>query len=601
MSAPGVAGAMVSVEGKDVDPTVAARLVDVLVDCQLRMPDRVSLRYFDFQRTLMDGGAFPIGKPLKVVLGAAERNESATVFDGLITGLEPEFTRRGVTLVVHGLDRAQLLQRTPRTATYQKMSYGQIATQLATDAGLSPADISPGLLLPFVQQSNETDWDFLWRLALEVDYQLTVSGSRLSFSAAAKLQAKVTRLIWGESLLAFRPRVSGVQQAQSVTVRGWDPASASAVEASAGAPPSESRIGVSREQVLAGMGATQATVVDHPVMSQEHASSIATSLAAQLASICVEGEGTAQGSPGLAVGAQARIEKVGSAFSGVYAITGVRHRYRARTGYRTDFSIRGRADRSLLGLTRAPQRPGWRRRIAVGVVTDKDDPEKLGRVRVRYPTLGKDNAGWWARVLAPGSGGGRGFFSLPQVGDEVLLAFEHESDQHPYVLGSLFNGPGAPGAVVQPDGAFTLATPSHVSIDAAKRAEITTKEAFTLTAAGSARLTTKPPPAGAAAPSGAEGGSSAGGGPMGGEGSQAKAPAGAIQIDAKGALSLNGDTDASISSGAAATLSAKSGLSISGGQRVQIEADGTISISGATISISADQVVRISASQIILG
>ena len=588
MSAPGVAGAIVSVGGRDVDPTVASRLVDVVVDCQLRMPDRVSLRYFDFQRALMDGKTFPIGKPLKVVLGSADRNEAATVFDGLITGLEPEFTRRGVTLLVHGLDRAQLLQRTPRTATYQQMTYGQIATQLAANADLSPADISPGLLLPFVQQSNETDWDFLWRLALEVDYQVKVSGTELSFSAAAKLQAKVTRLTWGESLLAFRPRVSGVQQAQSVTVRGWDPATAQAIEASASAPSPESRIGVSRDQVLQAMGNAQATVVDRPVMSLEHATSIATSVAAQLASICVEGEGTAQGTPGLTVGSQARVEKVGSAFSGVYAITGVRHRYRARTGYRTDFSIRGRADRSLLGLTRAPQRAGWRRRIAVGVVTDKTDPEKLGRVRVRYPTLGNDHAGWWARVLAPGSGAGRGFFSLPQVGDEVLLAFEHESDQHPYVLGSVFNGPGAPGAVVQPDGAFTLTTPSHVSIDAAKQAVITTKDTFTLTASASARLTTKPPPA--------EGeGEGAGGG------SQAKPPAGAIELDAKGALTLSGETGASISSEQAATLSAKSGVTISGGQRVQISADGTISISGATISITADQAVRISASQIILG
>jgi phage protein D len=588
MSAPGVAGAIVSVGGRDVDPTVASRLVDVVVDCQLRMPDRVSLRYFDFQRALMDGKTFPIGKPLKVVLGSAERNEAATVFDGLITGLEPEFTRRGVTLLVHGLDRAQLLQRTPRTAAYQQMTYGQIATQLAANADLSPADISPGLLLPFVQQSNETDWDFLWRLALEVDYQVKVSGTELSFSAAAKLQAKVTRLTWGESLLAFRPRVSGVQQAQSVTVRGWDPATAQAIEASASAPSPESRIGVSRDQVLQAMGDAQATVVDRPVMSLEHATSIATSVAAQLASICVEGEGTAQGTPGLTVGSQARVEKVGSAFSGVYAITGVRHRYRARTGYRTDFSIRGRADRSLLGLTRAPQRAGWRRRIAVGVVTDRTDPEKLGRVRVRYPTLGNDHAGWWARVLAPGSGAGRGFFSLPQVGDEVLLAFEHESDQHPYVLGSVFNGPGAPGAVVQPDGAFTLATPSHVSIDAAKQAVITTKDAFTLTASASARLTTKPPPAQSE-------GEGAGGG------SQAKPPAGAIELDAKGALTLSGQTGASISSEQAATLSAKSGVTISGGQRVQISADGTISISGATISITADQAVRISASQIILG
>ncbi len=604
MTPPGVAGAIVKVAGRVVDPAIAARLVDLVVDCQLRMPDRASLRYFDFERTLIDGTAFAIGASLQIALGSAEQDGAAIVFDGLITGLEPEFTRRGVTLVVHALDRAQLLQRTPRTATYQDTTYGQIATQLARYAGLSAGDISSGLTLPFVQQSNETDWDFLWRLALEVDFQVKVRGESLSFSAAAKLQAKVTPLAWGESLLAFRPRLNGVSQPQKVTVRGgWDPAAKKAIEASASALSPESRLGVSRDQIAAAMGAGIATVVDHPVMNQDHASAIAAARVAQLASVWVEGEGTAQGEPQLTVGSQVRLQGLGSAFSGVYALTGVRHRYRVRTGYRTDFSIRGRADRSLLGLTRAPERPGWRRRIAVGVVESNKDPDKLGRVRVKYPALGGQDAGWWARVVAPGSGAGRGFFSLPQVGDEVLLAFEHESEQHPYVLGSLFNALNAPGPVVQPDGAFTLATPSHVSIDAAKQAQISTKSTFTVTSTGTARLTTKPPPATSGGQEGAGGGGQAtGGGQADQPPSEAAATTpGDIQLDAKGALSLSGDGGATLSTEKAASLSAKTGLTLSGGQRVQIEADGTISISGGTISITADQTVTISASQIILG
>src|SRR5688500_1641647 len=46
----------------------------------------------------------------------------------------------------------------------------------------------------------------------------------------------------------------------------------------------------------------------------------------------------------------------------------------------------------------------------------------------------------WARVLMPSAGGGAGFYSIPQIGDEVLVGFEHGDPHFPYVLGSLWNG-----------------------------------------------------------------------------------------------------------------------------------------------------------------
>jgi phage baseplate assembly protein V len=77
--------------------------------------------------------------------------------------------------------------------------------------------------------------------------------------------------------------------------------------------------------------------------------------------------------------------------------------------------------------------------VVTGVVTNLDDPEKLHRVRVKFPWLSDAEESSWARVAAPGAGNGRGLYLLPEVGDEVLVAFEHGDPRFPYVLGSLWN------------------------------------------------------------------------------------------------------------------------------------------------------------------
>jgi uncharacterized protein involved in type VI secretion and phage assembly len=76
--------------------------------------------------------------------------------------------------------------------------------------------------------------------------------------------------------------------------------------------------------------------------------------------------------------------------------------------------------------------------IIVGLVIDLDDPEKIGRVRVQFPTLG-DQASDWARLVTPMAGKERGLFLRPEVGDEVLVAFELGDPRRPYILGSLWS------------------------------------------------------------------------------------------------------------------------------------------------------------------
>ena len=72
-----------------------------------------------------------------------------------------------------------------------------------------------------------------------------------------------------------------------------------------------------------------------------------------------------------------------------------------------------------------------------------------GRVKVKFPTLTEDHTSHWARVVSLGAANQRGFDCLPEINDEVLIAFEHGDIHRPYVLGGVWNGKDAPPAAVK--------------------------------------------------------------------------------------------------------------------------------------------------------
>ena len=94
--------------------------------------------------------------------------------------------------------------------------------------------------------------------------------------------------------------------------------------------------------------------------------------------------------------------------------------------------------------------------VVVGIVRDIKDPRNLGRVKVDFPWLGEareavaisssdDRAhSYWARVATLMAGKKRGSFFIPEVGDEVLVAFEHGDVDRPFVIGSLWNSDDEP-------------------------------------------------------------------------------------------------------------------------------------------------------------
>ena len=82
--------------------------------------------------------------------------------------------------------------------------------------------------------------------------------------------------------------------------------------------------------------------------------------------------------------------------------------------------------------------------VEVAIVTNVKDDDKLGRVKVCFPRLPGKPESDWVRVAQPAAGAGRGFYWIPHVNDEVLIAFERGEAHRPYVIGSLWNGKDKP-------------------------------------------------------------------------------------------------------------------------------------------------------------
>lgn len=82
--------------------------------------------------------------------------------------------------------------------------------------------------------------------------------------------------------------------------------------------------------------------------------------------------------------------------------------------------------------------------VVVGEVTNNQDPEGMARVRVKFRWRDDEDESHWARIASLMAGSDRGTYFLPEVGDEVLVAFDHGDIGHPYIIGALWNGTERP-------------------------------------------------------------------------------------------------------------------------------------------------------------
>jgi phage protein D len=468
---------LVAVAGQPLPADVAQLLANGYVDMSAAVPDLFVLKFTDSQQVVMHKAGFDIGKQVKLTVQGADNQPAATLLEGEITALETEIDASGTHLVVRGYDTAHRLFRGRRVDAYVNMTVGDIARRIAQQAGLQVGTVtSKGPVLPHVTQNGLSDWEFLTSLANTVGAEVTVADGKLQFrdrptvtsAPAGQQDSQQNALVleYGRNLVALRATVTAADQVPSVEVRGWDPKAKAAVVGSAQAATSGAQLSqVAPDRLASTVQSHGWLEADSRVRVQAQANDRAAAIADRLGGAFTELDATLNGNPDLKPGAAVSLAGVGDPFDGKYALTCARHEFSPETGYRTFVTVSNSSERSLLGITAGVHGAAPARAdrgvtgVMVGIVTNAKDPEQLGRVKLKLPMLSDDYESGWARVLQLGAGGKRGVVWLPEVGDEVLVAFGTGHADDPYVLGGVFNGKDKPdkdwGDHVDGNGAIT--------------------------------------------------------------------------------------------------------------------------------------------------
>ncbi|MFH9134705.1 VgrG-related protein [Streptomyces sp. NPDC017524] len=459
MAQQGVSTALtVEFGGTPLPPNFLNTLVEGYVDDSRTLPDLFLLRFRDPDRVLLEQAGLKIGTEARLLARAGGGTEPKPLLEGVVTALEVELDESGTFTVVRGLDESHRLFRGRRVASYQNMTLADICGQVAQRAGLKPGPVDiAGPVLEHVAQPSITDWEFVRGLAEEAGAQAYVREGQLHITkpaeaggapdASARADRDPLVLELGSNLLRCRAVVSAAEQVSEVEVRGWDVRAKQPLvgRAPAGSSPTLD-LGVTAAEVSAPFGEARFVVTDAAYGAQAQVDQAAKALAERIAGSFAELEAVIRGNPEVRAGSAVALNAVGAPFEGRYTVTTSRHVFDAVRGYETWITVSGQQERSLLGLTGGSPAAGGSRcaGLVSGTVTDTQDPEGSGRVKVRFPWLSDEYASDWARTAqSGGTGGGEAF--IPEVGDEVLVGFEHGHLDRPYVLAGLYNGQDRPG------------------------------------------------------------------------------------------------------------------------------------------------------------
>ena len=477
------------VDGSEVDESLSSRIREVRILSYLRLPDMCTLSIVyqkgkEGEDQPIDSHPFDIGKSLEVKLGARDQLTTTSLFKGQVVSQELNFGAGGVELLVRGYDRSHSLIRARKVRTFQNQTTSDIVSKVVSEAGFSPQCDSTSDVHEFMQQDNETDWDFIWRLAERVGFEFVVQDTNAFFR---KPNAdNPVELEWPETLRSFSPRLTATQQAQQVTLAAFDPKVKQAISATASSPDQVARIGVERSTVASAFDGADIHIATEPVQSQSEGQAVAQALLDKLANGYVAAEGVSDGNPDIRAGSCVQVSGLGQKFSGLYRVAAATHVLRGGATYETHFA--NSPAHTLLGSLGGDRAGGtgpvFGAQLVVGLVTNNADPDNMGRVRVQYPSLGPDAEGAWASIASVSAGNARGVMMLPVVGEEVLIGFEHGDTRRPYVLGSLFNGSDLPGddLTQSQDGSFAVLSDQKIVATAKDAMNLTTKQSLTVSA-----------------------------------------------------------------------------------------------------------------------
>jgi len=429
----------IKVDGTAIETLVLNALIEAVMDQHTHLPHMFTLRLHDPELKLIDNGPFDLTKEVEISVVNSEGTK-VKLITGEITALEPEFQKGMVAiLIVRGYDKSHRLFRETKSAAFLNKKDSDLATEFAGNAGLSASVDATSTVYDHIYQDNQSDLAFLMQRAWRIGYECFVADGKLYFRKPPSSGTKVG-LTWGKDMVSFHPVMTLAEQVNEVIVKGWDPATQKAIvgKATAGKlyPSSgESKDGAAWAKTF---GAGKQIIVDVPVVTQAEADLLAQARLNELSGMFIEAEGVVLNKPTITAGEFVKIEGLGTRFSGTYMVTEASHLY-DNTGLTTTFTVRG-SRTGMLAEQMFRQEPLRRwNGVVTAVVTNSNDPDNYGRVKLKYPWMSDDAESDWARVASAGGGADVGLIMTHNVDDEVLVSFEHGDFNRPFVVGGLWN------------------------------------------------------------------------------------------------------------------------------------------------------------------
>ena len=390
------------------------------------------------------------GASIEIATAAPER----VLFRGDVTAVEHEFEPTGGRVTrVRAYDVLHRLRKRRPLRVHVQVRAADLARELVGDLGLTVEAADDGPLHERRTQCGPTDLDLLRAVTEECGLYFDLRGETLRLFPLSGTGEPVL-LERGTSLLQARVELNAEPSCRSVAAAGWDPALAEVHRATATDPrsarsPSDvtapARVGGSGEKFRVGRVAQDA--IQAEAFAQ---AALDTDVAREMTLWAV-----AAGDPGLQPGTPVEISGLSAELDGLFVPTVVEHVIDTRLGYVTEFST----------TPPVPDAPAASTSVAIGVVTDVDDPGRLGRVRAVLPGMGDLETGWMA-VVVPGAGPKKGCVALPDVDDRVLVLLPDGDAARGLVLGGLYGAGGAPDSGVEGGAVkrYTFGTPGGQTI-----------------------------------------------------------------------------------------------------------------------------------------
>jgi type VI secretion system secreted protein VgrG len=364
-----------------------------------------------------------------------ENGAEAILFDGFVLQSKLVYEIFGsFTACITAVTRSYKLDLAPHEAYFRKSTLASVASILASPYSLSADVQCPALPPRNYVQWGESDFAFLKRVADDHKAWLrpTAAGVEVcnSFtSGRTLLWREEDGLYWFAMKGRLEPASFGGAHydARQMTSKRLDGVSRPPEFTGASSPLVDAVQRESKAKLPAGSVHT-----DHRAATADEFRSFLEVQAIRSIGTGLVGHGSSR-NEAVRAGDTVTLEGVLDA-AGTYGVFKLSHQW-TRTGYRNEFWCTP----SKTWLPSAQPQAAGMRGVVSARVTAHHDPRRMGRIQVQYDWQATGQTAW-ARMITPHAGADRGFHFLPEIGDEVLVAFENGDAERPYVLGALWNG-----------------------------------------------------------------------------------------------------------------------------------------------------------------